>query len=544
MRFTDIFQRTAKVCVANTPLDSEITRDAALIRERHDVYMHSSDYHFGDIPLCIRGKLRIVRIRNTPDLFMFLDKVLGSDTYWVTCNGIPVRPYVDWIHYSNGGRPDIKVHHRLVGGASPLTFDDIMFSQNKWTKYELGPCVPSQRLQKQFREKRKFEQWQYEKQIIVTEQPRLQARSSEEDRDLHKLLKERLDEDVVSLVEDLGLLLIQMLRAPSSTDRLLALVTFCKLRSGKSLVFSASSIISDVYHDLAGPEMQADDSTQRLLDGITDFRGLLDNWEALRTSTLVKKFSRIYKFAIAMGVFTAMGIEVDKVTIALCKKEVGFDILGANFLVSILDAISLVIQRALMFKQSGEWSTFFHGPKAYGEWYDKCMELKRNAQFMGDLKAVGTSYPEFVKGITVAIEQGNAILRYGEKTAGFEIKAIKGLLNDLKMIQANVSTYDEAQKSRRPPFALLIHSNSSLAKSTFVEMLFKFMGQVWDLPADDTYKYPRNSADPFWSGWNSSKWFILLDDIAYINPNRNEPDTSLMEMIQLINDVPLVSNLS
>ncbi len=459
----------------------------------------------------------------------------------VQLGGKPVREGVPCFEYDVQNGSSFTAYRPRLGGASSLTFDDILFSQNTWTKYELGPCVPTQRLQKQFREKRKFELWQYEK-VITIEQPQLQARSSEEDRDLHKLLKERLDEDVVSLVEDLALLLIQMLRAPTSADRLLALVTFCKLRSGKSLVFSASSIISDVYYDLAGPEMQADDSTQRLLDGITDFRGLLDNWEALRTSTLVKKFAKIYKFAIAMGVFTAMGIEVDKVTIALCKKEVGFDILGANFLVSILDAISLVIQRALMFKQSGEWSTFFHGPKAYGEWYDKCMELKRNSQFMGDLKAVGTSYPEFVKGITVAIEQGNAILRYGEKTAGFEIKAIKGLLNDLKLIQANVSTYDEAQKSRRPPFALLVHSNSSLAKSTFVEMLFKFMGQVWDLPADDTYKYPRNSAEPFWSGWNSSKWFILLDDIAYINPNRNEPDTSLMEMIQLINDVPLVPN--
>ncbi len=543
MRFSKIFQRSAQVyCAPAHSIDGDVIEAAAILSNNAE-YVRGLNCHFGDIPLFVNGKIEVVRIRNTPDLFIFFDRFYGKDNYWITCNGIPVRPQVDWITYSNGMKPNIKVHPRMRGGSAPTqkSFLDVIDDQYTWTKCELGPAVPTQRLQKQFRNKRKFELWTCEKQLYTDCTQQLQNFESNE-LDLNGILDRYLDQDITSLVEDLGMLLVQFMRAKTNTDRLLCLTVFCKLRSGKSLIFSAAELISDVFNDLVHPEMQADDLTQEWLDKITDFRGLLSNWETLKESTLVQKMMKVYKFAIAVGVFTAMGITIDKTTIAICKKEMGFDILGGSFVVALLDAIALIMQRALMFKQTGEWSSFFHGPKSYGAWYDMCMKLKRESQFLGDLEAVGTSYHEFVKDVKVAIEHGEAILKYGTITSGFEIKAVKVLLNDLKMIQSNIFTYSEAQKSRRPPFALLVHSGSSLAKSTFVDMLFKYMGQIWNLPATDEFKYPRNSADPFWSGWNSSKWFILLDDIAYINPNRPEPDASLMEMIQLVNDVPLVPN--
>jgi hypothetical protein len=73
-------------------------------------------------------------------------------------------------------------------------------------------------------------------------------------------------------------------------------------------------------------------------------------------------------------------------------------------------------------------------------------------------------------------------------------------------------------------------------------MLFQFAGKVWDLPTDDEFKYTRNSCDDFWSGWDSMKWFLLLDDIAFTDPNGKLVDNSLAEVIQIMNDVPLVPN--
>jgi len=508
--------------------------------------------HFGDQYIRVGKRTYSVRIQKTTDVYRFCDEHFGRNSYWITCNGTPVRSTIPWEEYYNGLPPVIQVHPRMRGGnrkeftqeeelVDTYDMNSIMVYPEPWTKCEIGKILPTPRSQKTFRKQRKFDLWKTEKFFEYDFTCEMQA-SQREDVDFTKVLKDRLDEDMVSLVEDLGLLLVQLARARANADRILALVTFCKLRSGKSLVFSGVSLITDVYNDLMSVEMQADDNTQKMLDSITDFRSLLENWESLKHSTIMQKLTKVYNFAVAVGVITAMGIEVDKTTIALCKKEMGVDLFGTSFVVALLDAIALIIQRALMFKQTGEWSTFFHGPKAYGEWYDKCMELKRNSSFLGDLQAVGTSYHEFVKDLKVAIEQGDAILRYGSKTNGHELKIVKSLINDLKMIQSTVFTYTEAQKSRRPPFSLLVYGGSSLAKSTFVDMLFKYLGQYWNLPATDEYKYSRNSADTYWSGWNSSKWFILLDDIAYINPNRPEPDMSLMEMIQLVNDISLVPN--
>lgn len=358
--------------------------------------------------------------------------------------------------------------------------------------------------------------------------------------DLHGDLSKYLDHDITSLVEDLGLLMLQLVRAPANIDRMLALTVFCKLRSGKSVLFSSAAVFSDIINDMMGYEQQSDED--ELLQKVTDFRDLLSNWDSLKDSALVKKISRVYKFAVAVGVFSVMGIEIDKATIKLCKAEMGLDLFGSSFIITLLDAVALIIQRALMYKKTGEWSTFFHGPTSYGKWYDQCQELRRHFNFIGNLEAQGTNYHEFVSNLAQAIETGKSILRFGDKTSGFELKAIKSLLNEMLMIQANVFTYREAQSSRRPPFSLLVNGGSSVGKSTFSEMLFSYTGKYLGLPTTDDFKYTRNSADDFWSGWNASKWFVLLDDIAFINPNSPVQDRSLMEMIQLINDVPMVPN--
>jgi len=280
---------------------------------------------------------------------------------------------------------------------------------------------------------------------------------------------------------------VQLLRARSLPDKVIAVTVFCKLRSGKSLFFGCAELISEICNDLSkpgetGPELQGDVSA---LDSITDFRDLLSQWDKLKESELVQKSARVYKFAIAVGVFSALGIQIDKNTLLMCKKEMGFDIMGANFIVATLDAITLVIQRALMFKHTGKWSTFFHGPQSYGAWYDAYLKVKRESNFQGNLEAVGSSYHQFTKDLHTCLEQGEAILKFGKQSSGIEIKSIKGMLNDLKMIKATLNTYNEAQRNRRPPFSLLVHGGSSLAKSTFVDMLFKYMGNVWNLPIEE-----------------------------------------------------------
>ncbi len=481
----------------------------------------------------VRTSVALLRRGTCAPLFESLEK-RGMFDYYITLGGKPVTRTTLVSDLTIDHNAQFSACARMRGGSDRIDptqyFETPKYhgqSADQWVvahqKSELRSDFLTERQAKKTRAKlRKFE---------------LQALDYE--LDLQGSLKKIIDPEVMSLIEDLSILCLQFLRASSNTDRLIAAMSFYKARAGSSIVYGMAGAVSDVFNDFFGPELQAEETW---LEGVTNFRELLDNWSAICTSSLVQRFMKAYKFAVALGVFSMIGIKIDKDMIAACKRESGFELGGASFIYSIVDAISLLLQRGLMFMASGEWQTLFHGPKSYGKWFDQCVKVRRESNFVGNLEAVGTNYHSFTADVASAIETGESILRFGERTTGIEAKNIKMLLNEMKMIQANLFTYNEAQQSRRPPFSLLVCSGSSLAKSTFVDMLFKFMGQVWKLEASDAFKYTRNSAEPFWSGWNSSKWFILLDDIAYINPNSPVQDISLTEMISLVNDVPLVPN--
>lgn len=464
-------------------------------------------------------------------------------------NGKPLRAELRWSDYGVSNGSTIFCHHAMRGGMSgkpaTISYQDIDVSVPKyegvdpmngeWVDYVSKRSLScdlfkaSQRLAKRTRKSHKT----FETQALETGKTFLGIRS---------FLNTNIDVDVLSLVEDLSLLIVQLVRAPCLVDSTLAVITFLKLRTGGSLICNMADMIEMIVSDIAGPTIQADEDGDDILDKVTDFREFLNNWESLKESTLVKRSTRLFRYAAAVGICAQVGIKLDEKTLKACKSEADGIFAGPNFLCALLDTIALLLQRSLMFARTGKWETFFHGPKSYGKWYDSCMELKRQYVFIGNLEAHGSSYHAFVKELAESIETGRAILKFGEKASGFELTAIKKLLNEMLMIQASVMTYNSAQQSRRPPFAMLVHGGSSVCKSTFVDMLFNYMGQVLSLPTTGDYKYTRSPSDPFWSGWNSSKWFITLDDVAYIAPDSAFQDLSLMEIIQLVNDVPFVPN--
>nr|ULF99986.1 MAG: hypothetical protein 1 [Marnaviridae sp.] len=354
------------------------------------------------------------------------------------------------------------------------------------------------------------------------------------------LLTEHTDPEVVSFVEDVALLCVQLLRAQGNSDRILALSVFIKLRTGTPLIYGVSRVLSDVLHDIFHHEVQV--AEDNLLDAVTDFRSFLGNWNAIKESSLVQQVMRVYRYAVALGVFTLVGIPIDEKVASACRKEVDSPLMGPNFLVTLFDTVALFVQRALLYCKTGSWDILIHGPSDFGKWFDACQKLKREYQFRGDLESQGTSYHQFMADLKHTIDEGVSILKYGTKASGYEHASIKKMINDLLLIKAEISTFREAQKSRRPPFALLVHGKTCVGKSTFTNMLFQYAGKVLGLPTDDEFKYTRNTCDDFWSGWDSMKWFLLLDDIAFTHPDGKIVDNSLNEVIQIMNDVPLVPN--
>jgi len=534
----------------------------------------------------------VMHVNETSDVFSELDSILEPSSYWITYQGRPIRGSVPWSEYMYHSNLHLVVHMRMRGGmhAVRIKVHENYFSSTEpvcvrslvrepvrssylkelgartvlpWTK-PFSHRAAEFGLLKEYLEKPRYHAQlsgcqvtgmkkgeltgistavRLQKQLRSIGKARLWSNSRAElqslDLDPKTFLEQYTDPEVLSFVEDATLLCLQLLRAPTNLDRALAISVFVKLRTGSSLLSGVAAIISDIASDLFTPQVQSADD---VLKGITDFRSLMGNWESLQQSTVVQQITKVYKYAVALGVFALVGVKIDEKVANMCKKELASPLIGVNFMVSVLDTVAMFIQRALMYAKTGKWETFIHGPQSFSKWFDMCQKVKREFQFRGDLEAQGTSYHEFVGDLRECVEEGRSILKYGCQTSGMEVMGIKKLLNEMLLMQAELSTFREAQKSRRPPFGLLVYGKTCVGKSTFTSMLYQFAGKYWNLPTTDEYRYTRNTCDDFWSGWDSMKWFLLLDDIAFGEPNSKVVDNSLTEVIQIMNDVPLVPN--
>lgn len=338
------------------------------------------------------------------------------------------------------------------------------------------------------------------------------------------------------LLEDLLLFVAQLVRAKGRTDIVLASLTFIKLRTKTPLLSQCHDLVQEFMEELfpSGLVVQSDDSW---LTGVSDFRSLLSQWESVKDSSLAQKFSKLCHFLVGYGCFASVGLNPAEHGPRL--KDIGKNPLKhANFLYSIIDAMSLLLQRGLQFCKTGVWDDFLHGPKVYGDWYDTCLRLKREALGMGNLEAHGTNFHKFVAEVKDAIECGVSIVKFHANKDGAEFRAARAMLNDLQMVNANIVTKKAAQQERKAPFSLLVHGGSSVAKSTFTKMLTYYYAKLYNLPVGDEFKYTRNSADKFWSGFGSQAWCVLLDDIAFRAATSTVEDISLAEMISVINNVP------
>jgi hypothetical protein len=353
-----------------------------------------------------------------------------------------------------------------------------------------------------------------------------------------RTLESTVDLSVVKLIEDTLIYALQMFRARDWKDVVLAVMTYIKFRTNRSLASYAGRMLSYIRTILITPDVQDLDET---LAGIRDFRSFIAKWDTIKESSFGKKFSKVLKYLVSFGAFTFMGIQPEPKMFKAMESNTEVAWNKLNFVGAVVDFISMTVERILVFVKTGEWESFIHGEFSYQKWYDDSQRLKRLAIGLGNLEAFGTTYFAFVAELKQNVEIGKSIVKYAG-LVGVESRIARSLLNDLEMLQSSILSTKAAQQERCAPFGLLVFGGSSVAKSMFTRMLFYHFGKLRGLPVDDEYRYVRNAADDFWSGFNSQQWCIQMDDIGYLNASKAMEDRSLMEIIQVINSVPLVPN--
>lgn len=305
-----------------------------------------------------------------------------------------------------------------------------------------------------------------------------------------------------------------------------------KLFTGRS---STTALIKK-WNSLFGSELQMD-----VGEGLSYLRRAFDATNEVSEYPIVKKFMKLFNFLLVQGVLSKIGLELseeDYSKLEIRTMQAAFSSKKGMW-IAAFDALLFLVERAHEFYETKDICVFLHSDAEYSKWAKECDRLVNLSTFVGNLEAQGTSYFAYVSDISDAIERGEAYARYSSSRVGVEVSAFKARLAKLRFIKATELTRRSAQAERKAPFGVLIHGPSAVAKSTFAKMMYYHYGKVFDLPTEDHFRFVRCPTDEYWSNFDSGKWCIQMDDIAFMKPAHcADIDPTLKELLNVVNNVP------
>lgn len=351
------------------------------------------------------------------------------------------------------------------------------------------------------------------------------------------------DQDYMNkLMEDIFYFISALFEADEYKHYQRAVISFLKFRSQKAILTMANvSLLTDFVVNLFTSD--SDFETQSMESVFSMLKTGLGKFEELKKSPVYKKIYQLMMFTLSFSIFDQVGAVFGMDTYWKMERTAFREKMnmGPTFIHSIITTIIFVCERGYQCLKTGSLDPIFHSGTQYEKWYDSAMEVKRRSTLLSCPEAHGFSLFEFLADLSSIIEKGESIAKHAIRIGDMERKMVLSVLNDLKMIKADQTTKREAQKERTAPFSICLYGGSSIGKTTITDMLFFQYGKTFDLPIDSEFKYTRNPNAKFWDGFSTSQWFVIMDDVAFMNPDiASAGDPSVMETIQTNNRVSFV----
>lgn len=300
---------------------------------------------------------------------------------------------------------------------------------------------------------------------------------------------------------------------------------------------SLTVVLKNKVQSILFSEVQSGD------DVLPTLRKLFDWTQSINDTPLIKKLVSLYSFMLTQGLLKKFGLELNDEEYSRAEQRaflVAFSSKKA-FYMCVVDVSLFICERIQEWHVTGDLSNFLHSSDEYTKWMQEADRILNLAPFVGNLEAHNTSYFSFLADLDHSIEKGSAYAKYTRASSGVDSIVIKRKLNSLCMLKNVEITRRAAQQEREAPFGVLVYGSSSVAKSAFTKTLFNYYGALFNLDRDDHFRYVRNPLDEYWSNFDTSKWCVQLDDIAFLNPAKvSDLDPTLQDMLNVVNNVPYV----
>lgn len=360
----------------------------------------------------------------------------------------------------------------------------------------------------------------------------------------------------IKLFEDVAFATCNMVAADNNTQRTLAFLSFCKFRSGDDILLGCVLDFDymELYTEIIEPIINGFTIAEPCAEGekpdyYTIFNKMTTNLNEVRNSPIVRGIRKVLTCLLSFSVLSEIKEKVPKTLFKdmLCEvdtlQEKSSDL---NIFITLYDSAVMILERIWQAIRLKSWTHLFHSRSSYETWMNDCVRAIDDSHNMGNPHAHNIDEHEFTDRIIRLVEQGKSIVEANKslwKQDKYLHTSIMRYYSQILQVKSEYLTINAAQKERKCPLGVLIDGTSSVGKSTFAKLLFYHYGKVMNKAIDDHFRFVRNPADDFWSGYRSNMWCVHLDDVASHKPTMCPTgDQSVMELLQIVNQIPFNPN--
>jgi len=357
----------------------------------------------------------------------------------------------------------------------------------------------------------------------------------------------RANDWLVNLVESTLLFLDDIQRCTTLPHLMTSIMRYVKMITSESLTVTILNceifkrLLADV--EVAFEVVEEDVEVQNFEEGLGVARESINTFMRIKGSQLYKKIYKLIMFLLSYSIFDKLGLNFDNLGYTVFEAEAIKKKFHdrTDFMLVLVDTFTFLLEKGVQIISTGRVDVLFHSGKVYAEWFETATKLMRQSKLLANPEAHGFDEYSFRAELDDVIEKGESMVRVATDLEASEKRFLRSFVNDLHMVKCDITTKQAAREHRTPPLSLLICGDSGIGKSTIKDMLFYHFAKVKKLGTDSHFCYTRNPAAKFWDGFTTSSWCIVLDDVAFMNPNKApNGDPSVMEFLQVINAVPFV----
>jgi len=375
-------------------------------------------------------------------------------------------------------------------------------------------------------------------------------------------LKEKAQKYVskfLNLIEVIPLSLNMLFKAKSFSDIVVALVATYKMVTGNSILLAAFDFggwLKDAFYKIVGrhiPPIQipidytrfvyqsgeVDTEEESITQWIlTSARALLTGTKDVFQSAGVRKLRDLLNCFFSFGLCAKLKIPHKWFNLEAAQSHAEnqkFHNLP-EFIMTILETVVWTCERAYQAVTLGSFSPFLHTSASYAKWVDRVFEVKSHSKMLGlPAECSGVHESELLATLKELLVQGESMMKLSIDKD--EKKKIKIFVLELEQIQAELLTSTLAKAPRVAPFTLLVEGPPAVGKSSVVELSTAEICHVEGLPFEPQYIYTRSPQSKHWDGFTSEIHTVYVDDIGMQNPSLGTIDITLVDIIQLCNNI-------